>query len=121
MGIFLGYPYSVDKHTGKPKGLLRVALARRLSWPRLKRAPHAPVKMTALAKNWRRPLVIGHRGFSAFAPENTLPAFHLALEAGVDLVELDYRQTADGELVVFHDPDLDRTTNALLQCQVKCR
>ena len=58
------------------------------------------------------PVVIGHRGYSAFAPENTLPSFRLALRAGVDLVELDYRQTADGELVVIHDPNLDRTTDA---------
>ena len=62
-----------------------------------------------------RPLVIGHRGFSAFAPENTLPSFALALAAGVDLVELDYRQSADGQLVVVHDPDLDRTTDARLR------
>ena len=62
-----------------------------------------------------RPLVIGHRGFSAFAPENTLPSFNLALEAGADLVELDYRQSADGQLLVIHDPELDRTTNARLR------
>lgn len=62
-----------------------------------------------------RPLVIGHRGFCAFAPENTLPSFSLALEAGADLVELDYRQTADGGLVVVHDAELDRTTDARLR------
>jgi glycerophosphoryl diester phosphodiesterase len=62
-----------------------------------------------------RSLVIAHRGFSAIAPENTLPAFSLALQAGVDLVELDYRQSADGQLLVAHDPELDRTTNARLR------
>lgn len=62
-----------------------------------------------------RALVIGHRGFSACAPENTLPAFDLALDTGVDLVELDYRQSADGQLIVIHDPDLDRTTDARLR------
>jgi glycerophosphoryl diester phosphodiesterase len=64
------------------------------------------------ALNGKRPLVIGHRGFCAFAPENTLPSFKLALDAGVDLVELDYRQSADGQLLVIHDPELDRTTDA---------
>jgi glycerophosphoryl diester phosphodiesterase len=60
-------------------------------------------------------LVIGHRGFSAIAPENTLPAFRFGLKAGADLVELDYRQSADGQLLVFHDSELDRTTNARLR------
>jgi glycerophosphoryl diester phosphodiesterase len=59
-----------------------------------------------------RPLVIGHRGYCQFAPENTLPSFKLALAAGADLVELDYYHTKDGQLVVIHDPDLDRTTDA---------
>src|SRR5256714_11168458 len=59
-----------------------------------------------------RPLVIGHRGYCQFAPENTLPSFKLAMAAGADLVELDYYHTKDGQLIVMHDPDLDRTTDA---------
>jgi glycerophosphoryl diester phosphodiesterase len=59
-----------------------------------------------------RPLVIAHRGYSQFAPENTLPSFKLAMAAGADLVELDYHHTKDGKLVVIHDHDLDRTTDA---------
>jgi glycerophosphoryl diester phosphodiesterase len=59
-----------------------------------------------------RPLVIGHRGFCSIAPENTLPSFELAISAGADLVELDYRHTADGVPVVIHDAELDRTTDA---------
>jgi glycerophosphoryl diester phosphodiesterase len=59
-----------------------------------------------------RPLVIGHRGYCQFAPENTLPSFKLAMAAGADLVELDYYPTKDGQLIVIHDPDLDRTTDA---------
>lgn len=59
-----------------------------------------------------RPLVIAHRGYSAFAPENTLPAFDLGKRAGADLVELDYLHTKDGVPVVLHDPTLDRTTDA---------
>lgn len=60
----------------------------------------------------RRPLVIGHRGYCQFAPENTLPSFKLAMAAGADLVELDYHQTRDGQLIVIHDGELDRTTDA---------
>jgi len=60
-----------------------------------------------------RPLVIAHRGFSTAAPENTLPAFELALAAGADLVELDVHRSADGVWVVIHDATLDRTTDAV--------
>lgn len=59
-----------------------------------------------------RPLVIGHRGCGAVAPENTIPSFKLALTAGADLVELDYHHTKDGVPVVIHDFTLDRTTDA---------
>lgn len=59
-----------------------------------------------------RPLVIAHRGYSEIAPENTLPAFELALATEPDLVELDCRQTKDHQLVVLHDAELDRTTDA---------
>ena len=60
----------------------------------------------------QRPLVIGHRGYCQIAPENTLPSFKLALTAGADLVELDYYHSRDGKLVVIHDGELDRTTDA---------
>ena len=53
------------------------------------------------------PLVLGHRGASAAAPENTLAAFARARELGADGVELDVRRTADGVLVVHHDPEVD--------------
>lgn len=59
-----------------------------------------------------RVLLLAHRGDSRVAPENTLPAFESALRLGVDLVELDYHQSADGVPVVFHDDDLDRCTDA---------
>jgi glycerophosphoryl diester phosphodiesterase len=60
----------------------------------------------------KRPLVIGHRGYCQIAPENTLPSFNLAKTAGADLVELDYYHTKDNQLIVMHDADLDRTTDA---------
>jgi glycerophosphoryl diester phosphodiesterase len=56
------------------------------------------------------PLVIAHRGDSAHRPENTLASFASALEVGAALVELDVQLTADGHVVVLHDPTLDRTT-----------
>lgn len=59
-----------------------------------------------------RPLVIAHRGYSAMAPENTLPAFERGVASGADMVELDYHHTKDGALMVLHDYTLDRTTDA---------
>jgi glycerophosphoryl diester phosphodiesterase len=55
--------------------------------------------------------IIAHRGASGEAPENTIPAFELALRQGADAIELDVRLTADGVPVVLHDPTLDRTTS----------
>jgi len=52
--------------------------------------------------------VIAHRGASRDAPENTLAAFRLAGELGADGVELDVQRCASGEVVVFHDDDLER-------------
>lgn len=48
--------------------------------------------------------VQGHRGARGLQPENTLPAFEAALDLGVDTLELDLHFTADGEVVVWHDP-----------------
>lgn len=56
-------------------------------------------------------LVIGHRGAAGHEPENTLRSFRRALEMGVDAVECDVQICATGELVVIHDPHVDRTTD----------
>lgn len=58
-----------------------------------------------------RPLILGHRGAPAEAPENTMRGFRLALEHGADGVELDVQPAADGTPVVIHDLSLDRTTD----------
>jgi len=58
-----------------------------------------------------RPLVIAHRGDSAHRPENTLASFASALEVGAGIVELDVQLTGDGEVVVLHDSEVDRTTS----------
>ena len=54
-----------------------------------------------------RPEIVGHRGAEGLAPPNTVAAIRRGLETGVDGIELDVRQTSDGELVLFHDPVLD--------------
>ncbi len=58
-----------------------------------------------------RTLIFGHRGASAYAPMNTLPAFEKAVELGADGVELDVHLSKDGQLIVLHDFTVDHTTN----------
>jgi glycerophosphoryl diester phosphodiesterase len=58
-----------------------------------------------------QPVIFAHRGASAHAPENTLAAFELALAQHADAIELDAKLTADGQVVVIHDPTVDRTTS----------
>jgi glycerophosphoryl diester phosphodiesterase len=56
-------------------------------------------------------LVLGHRGCAGEAPENTLASFQLALEQGCDGIELDIHLSSDGQLIVCHDPTVNRTTD----------
>jgi len=58
----------------------------------------------------RRVFVVAHRGASAYAPENTMPAFEEAVRLGADYVETDLRATRDGAIVCVHDARVDRTT-----------
>jgi glycerophosphoryl diester phosphodiesterase len=53
-----------------------------------------------------RPLVIAHRGASAYRPENTLPAYALAVEQRADMIEIDLHRTRDGAVVITHDEEL---------------
>ncbi len=57
------------------------------------------------------PAVIAHRGASEYAPENTMNAFRLAYEQGANAIEFDVKLCGSGEIVVIHDPTLDRTTS----------
>ena len=58
------------------------------------------------------PIFCAHRGGARLAPENTMEAFRSAVERWeVDMLEMDVRLTTDGEVVVFHDPTVDRTTD----------
>ncbi|WP_405800083.1 glycerophosphodiester phosphodiesterase [Streptomyces sp. NBC_01506] len=71
----------------------------------------APQTSAASARHAADPLVIAHRGASAYAPENTLAAVDKAEDLGIDWVENDVQRTKDGQLVVLHDTNLKRTTD----------
>jgi glycerophosphoryl diester phosphodiesterase len=58
-----------------------------------------------------RPLFFAHRGGALLAPENTIEAFERGLSYGADALELDIQTTREGEIVVIHDPTLERTTD----------
>lgn len=58
-------------------------------------------------------LVIAHRGGKGLAPEGTMAAFDQAFALGVDVFEYDIHRTSDGQLVVIHDPTVDRTTDGI--------
>ncbi len=66
---------------------------------------------TEYRKERARPMIVAHRGASGSAPENTIASFSLALKLGIDAVEFDIHQSADGRLVVMHDESLERTTD----------
>ncbi|MGW0839945.1 glycerophosphodiester phosphodiesterase [Streptomyces sp. NPDC002787] len=70
-----------------------------------------PTSAAHAAADAENPLVVAHRGASAYAPENTLAAVDKADEMGFSWVENDVQRTKDGELVILHDATLARTTN----------
>jgi glycerophosphoryl diester phosphodiesterase len=59
----------------------------------------------------KKPWLIAHRGASAYAPENTVPAFALAARQGATFVEFDLQLTKDRQIVCLHDNSLERTTD----------
>ena len=63
------------------------------------------------ARNSDWPVSLAHRGASTHAPENTLEAYRLAVEAGAGGLELDVHMTRDGHVVVIHDDEVDRLTD----------
>lgn len=71
----------------------------------------APTAKRVFSPRAKDPVVVAHRGASAYAPENTLAAYRAALERGADVAECDVFMSRDGEVVVMHDETLERTTN----------
>ncbi len=59
----------------------------------------------------RHVVVISHRGEHLHHPENTMPAFRAAFEAGADFIEVDVRTTSDGKLILMHNDTVDARTN----------
>ena len=57
----------------------------------------------------KQPLIVAHRGASAWAPENTIAAFRMAIDVGAEGIEFDVRLSRDGQPVVIHDSTLERT------------
>ena len=57
------------------------------------------------------PLIIAHRGASAFRPEHTLEAYELAIDLGEDFIEPDLVVSRDRVLVALHENELSETTN----------
>ncbi|WP_069884453.1 glycerophosphodiester phosphodiesterase family protein [Streptomyces luteocolor] len=72
-------------------------------------AAHSPAAQGSVRHD--DPLVVAHRGASAYAPENTFAAIDKARDMGFRWVENDVQRTKDGELVIMHDDTLKRTTN----------
>ncbi|MEU7639954.1 MULTISPECIES: glycerophosphodiester phosphodiesterase [unclassified Streptomyces] len=70
-----------------------------------------PASGAQAAAHGHGPVVVGHRGAAAYAPENTLASVDAAHRLGISWVENDVQRTKDGELVVLHDTSLARTTN----------
>lgn len=66
-----------------------------------------------------RPTIFAHRGASAYAPENTLAAFKLAVEYNTPAIELDVKLSADSQIMVIHDQTIDRTTQGSGQVRQK--
>src|SRR5438874_10964889 len=66
---------------------------------------------TAAQAQESRVVAISHRGEHLHHPENTMPAYRAAVDAGADFIEVDVRTTADGKLVIMHNDTVDARTN----------
>src|SRR5690606_19888219 len=77
------------------------------------------IRQALVERNEERVMVVSHRGEWRQAPENSLKAIDLAIEAGVDIVEIDIAKTKDGQLILMHDKTLDRKSTRLNSSHVK--
>lgn len=82
--------------------------------PQIGYAQTTPAEVIQIIKNKQNypnyVLIAAHRGYWADYPENSQGAYEMAIELGVDIVEMDVRVTRDGQMVIFHDACLDRVT-----------
>ena len=78
-------------------------------WPSPKRSK--PAAQGGIAIKTCTTRACAHRGDNYCAPENTLPAFELAIAKGAHQIEFDLRVTRDGQLILMHDETVDRTTS----------
>lgn len=67
--------------------------------------------MSMSAFNWNYPTLLSHRGAGKHAPENTLAAVRLGAQHGFKMMEYDVKLSRDGEAILLHDDDIDRTSN----------
>lgn len=114
------FPYTLSENIFNEKGEQEITEARN-GEPSLKdRLDEEHEKVTSQLKRTDKKYhaisidkseIIAHRGYSALAPENTLPAFQMAIAYGADSLEWDTQISSDGVPVVIHDPTVNRTTN----------
>lgn len=69
--------------------------------------------MSMSAFNWNYPTLLSHRGAGKQAPENTLAAVRLGAQHGFKMMEYDVKLSRDGEAILLHDDDIDRTSNGI--------
>jgi len=73
-----------------------------------------------VAKSCTNNFAIGHRGYSAEAPENTMPAFELAVRYGADSIETDLQVTKDGVIVLLHDQVIPFCLKQVQRFHINC-
>lgn len=100
-------PFCLERDTGCV-GLAASGCVARFDDFVVRRLPKSP---PSLKRPLRRCDIVGHRGFSHVAPENTLAAIDLAIDAKADGSEFDVYRCRGGTIVVMHDRTVDRTTN----------
>lgn len=106
---------NTSKKTAKKKSKVKINKKKtkkkvKKSRKKVKVKKKAKVKKTVNKKRKKRPLMIGHRGYSAKYPESTLEAFNGAFKRGFDGIECDVWETDSDDLLVQHDPTTTRTT-----------
>lgn len=106
-----GTTFTALHKTPLAKAFASLALATALLSAAPVMAAEAPGKVISSKLGLPWPAVIGHRGASYDAPEETIASYTLARDLGADYLEMDIQRTKDGVLIALHDDKLGRTTN----------